>query len=342
MHGFCPSHLTAHCVTSTHLSGSPALYRRGRHTFSSRTMPEVRPCRSPFQLPPLAQQLTEPPSLDLARQIEQLTLSTPLLDEPIATTFVQDGRGSLPLLLLHGFDSSVFEFRRLLPLLADRAEVWAVDLLGFGFTARPQSLTFSPAEILTHLYHFWRAAIDRPVVLVGASMGGAVAIDFALTYPNSVQQLVLLDSAGFAKGGGEAKLMVPPLDWVASEVLRNPWVRNRISQLAYHDRRWASRDAATCAALHLECEGWRRATIAFAKSGGYTFLADRIEQVAVDTTIIWGETDRILGTADATQFERAIARSALHWIPACGHVPHLEKAPETAEVILKRTGLAEV
>ncbi|WP_017328034.1 alpha/beta fold hydrolase [Synechococcus sp. PCC 7336] len=304
-------------------------------------MPQVRQQISSFQLPALAQHLTETTSLALARSIEQLELPTALLPEPIPTTFVRRGRGPLPILLLHGFDSSVFEFRRLLPLLADRTQVWAVDLLGFGFTDRPQSLAFTPQEILTHLYHFWQEAIGQPMVLVGASMGGAAAIDFALTYPDSVQQLVLLDSAGFAKGGSEAKLMVPPLDWLASEVLRNGWVRDRISKLAYHDRAFASRDAAICAALHLECEGWRRATIAFAKSRGYTFLADRIAQLEPETLIIWGENDRILGRQDAAKFEQAIANSNLQWIPDCGHVPHLEKSQETAESILAFAGLAD-
>ena len=286
-----------------------------------------------FTLSANAQTLTETTSIDLASSILQTPISTNLHPDPILTTFVRRGEGP-PVLLLHGFDSSVFEFRRLLPLLAPCYETWAMDLLGFGFTQRMAGLTFSPAEICTHLHAFWQQAIGRPIVLVGASMGGAAAIDFALTYPKAVDKLVLLDSAGFAKGGPETKLMVPPLDWVATEVLRNPWVRNRISQLAYCDRSFASRDAATCAALHLECEGWRRATIAFTKSGGYTNLADRIGAVRTRTLVLWGEDDRILGTADARKFVGAIANSQLVWMSECGHVPHLEKPQQSADCIL--------
>ncbi|MGK7913827.1 MAG: alpha/beta fold hydrolase [Synechococcus sp.] len=298
------------------------------------TSTSIQRSASPLQLSTTARNLTESTSIALADAIQQTAIAVPFISEPIPTTFVQQGAESeIPILLLHGFDSSVFEFRRLLPLLAPHRKAWALDLLGFGFTERVVGLSFSPDEIHQHLYAFWEQAIARPVVLVGASMGGAAAIDFALRYPQAVERLVLLDSAGFAKGGPETKMMVPPLDWIATEILRNSWVRNRISRLAYCDRSFASADAATCAALHLECKGWRQATIAFTKSGGYTFLADRIREICAKTLVIWGADDRILGTKDAEKFEQAIADCELVWVPNCGHVPHLEKSEHTAELI---------
>lgn len=84
----------------------------------------------------LVKQLTESTSIALAQSIECQAIATPLSTQEIATTYVHGGSGGTPILLLHGFDSSVFEFRRLLPLLAADNETWAVDLLGFGFTDR--------------------------------------------------------------------------------------------------------------------------------------------------------------------------------------------------------------
>jgi pimeloyl-ACP methyl ester carboxylesterase len=293
-----------------------------------------------FFLPPLATQLTEETSRQMAAALRQKAIATPLCPEPIQTTYVQQGRGDPPLLLLHGFDSSVFEFRRLLPVLAPSFETWAIDLLGFGFTERPSQLTFSPATVKEHLYYTWRTLIGRPVVLVGASMGGAAAIDFALTYPDAVQRLVLLDSAGFAKAPPSGRWLLP-LTYMGTEVLRNAWVRDRISQSAYHNPKWASADAACCAALHLACPGWRKALVAFALSGGYNFLADQIAEIPMKTLILWGRSDRILGTADASRFEQALGsidgdgtpRGTLVWLDECGHVPHLEQPQKTAELI---------
>lgn len=285
-------------------------------------------------LPPESAQLTESTSIALARSIDRLEVLTPLCAAPISTACVHQGSGGTPILLLHGFDSSVFEFRRLLPLLAERQETWSVDLLGFGFTDRPANLSFSPAAIKSHLYAFWKTLIDRPVILVGASMGGAAAIDFALTYPDAVHALVLIDSAGFAKGPAIARFLFPPLGELAASFLRSPKVRRNVSLQAYADASFVSPDALLCAALHLQCPNWQPAIISFTKSGGYNFLADKISAIEQPTLILWGDSDKILGIQDAEKFHTAIADSKLMWIDHCGHVPHLEKPQATAEQIL--------
>lgn len=125
----------------------------------------------PNFLPVAVGQLTEPTSIALAQSIQNQAIATPLTNQPITTTYVHQGSGGTPILLIHGFDGSVFEFRRLLPLLAEDNETWAVDLLGFGFTDRIAGIQFSPLAIKTHLYYFWKTLINQPVILVGASMG---------------------------------------------------------------------------------------------------------------------------------------------------------------------------
>lgn len=288
---------------------------------------------APF-LPVDANRLTEPTSIAIAQRLQRREILTSLSPTAIATAYVPWGPDQLqrdrPVMLLHGFDSSVFEFRRLQPLLAATYPTWNVDLLGFGFTDRPVGLPFTPTAIKTHLYYTWKALIGKPMVLVGASMGGAAAIDFALTYPEAVHQLILIDGAGFAKGPDISRFMVPPLGYLAAEFLRRPGVRRKVSLQAYHDPNLVTVDAELCAALHLQLPRWREAIIAFTKSGGYNFLADKITQLTVPTLIVWGDRDRILGTADATKFHQAIANSDLVWIADCGHVPHLEKPQATA------------
>lgn len=285
-------------------------------------------------LPKLVAQLTESNSIALAQSIDRKAIFTSLSKQPIATAYVHQGSGGTPILLLHGFDSSLLEFRRLLPLLAAENETWAVDLLGFGFTDRMAELAFSPQAIATHLYYFWKTAIEQPVILVGASMGGAAAIDFTLKYPQVVKKLVLIDSAGFAKGPSMGKFLFPPLGYLATSFLRNPKVRQKISTSAYFNEKLASLDAQLCAALHLEMPRWSEALIAFTKSGGYSSFRDKLAEIQIPTLILWGDRDRILGTADAANFGRSIPDSKLIWVKDCGHVPHLEKPEITAQHIL--------
>jgi pimeloyl-ACP methyl ester carboxylesterase len=289
----------------------------------------------PKFLPNGVEQLTEPASIALAQTIEQTPLTTPLIKQPIATTYVHQGSDGTPILLLHGFDSSVLEYRRLLPLLAAQNETWAVDLLGFGFTDRLAGLNFSLNDIKTHLYCFWKNLINQPVILVGASMGGAAAIDFALSYPEIVEKLVLIDSAGLTGGSPASKLMFPPLDYFATEFLKNRKIRQSISRAAYKNKQLATEDAFYSGAMHLQMANWNKALIAFTKSGGYQpFKAKQLEEINQETLILWGDNDKILGTKDAYKFERAIPNSTLTWIKNSGHVPHLEQPQATAQNIL--------
>jgi pimeloyl-ACP methyl ester carboxylesterase len=279
--------------------------------------------------------LTESASIALASKIQRVPVQTPLCSEAIATAYVRQGQGQPPILLLHGFDSSVLEFRRLLPLLAEKTQAWAVDLLGFGFTERLDNLEVSTAAIRQHLYGFWQIAIQQPVILVGASMGGAAAIDFALTFPEAVEKLVLIDSAGYRSGPALGKALIQPLGyWVTEKFLRKPNVRQKISEKAYFDLAFASLDAQRCAALHLDCPNWSKALISFTQSGGYRSARSRLSQLRLPTLILWGASDRILGTKDAEGFHKDIPQSKLIWIPDCGHVPHLEKSDAIAAAIL--------
>ncbi|MGF1589668.1 MAG: alpha/beta fold hydrolase [Pleurocapsa sp.] len=289
----------------------------------------------PSCIPPEASSLTESTSINLAQQIQQVFIPTPLSQENMATTYVNQGNGGTPILLIHGFDSSLLEFRRLLPILAAQHSTYAVDLLGFGFTQRNLDIPLNPENIKIHLYYFWKTIIKQPVILAGASMGGAAAIDFTLTYPDAVEKLVLVDSAGLAKQPAIGKFMFPPIDTFATEFLRNPKIRQSISRAAYFNKSFASLDAQACAALHLKCLDWHKSLIAFTKSGGYGSFAPRIAEIQQPTLIIWGKQDKILGTKDAVRFEQAMPNSKLVWIDNCGHVPHLEKPEATAREILK-------
>lgn len=282
-----------------------------------------------------SQKLTELASQQLFNQIQLQPVTTPLVEQPILTSYVKvEGEKQPPILLIHGFDSSLLEFRRLIPNLSPHRQIWAVDLLGFGFTQRYPQLIYSPATIKTHLYHFWKTLINEPMIIVGASMGGASAIDFTLTYPDIVTKLILLDSGGLIKQPIMSKFIFPPLDYFATQFLSNLKVRQGISKNAYFNSEFAHEDALICSALHLNCDNWSRALISFTKSGGYGSFADQLDNIKQPTLIIWGKNDRILGTKYAPRFADLIPNNKLIWIEKCGHVPHLEQAKFTATHIL--------
>jgi pimeloyl-ACP methyl ester carboxylesterase len=295
----------------------------------------------PSFLPTTVEQLTEVASIAIAQKINLAEISCPLANQTINTAYVHQAQAEqenrdTPFLLIHGFDSSLLEFRRLLPLLAAENETWAVDILGFGFTDRVAGIKYSPNAIKTHLYYFWKTLINKPVILVGASMGGAAALDFTLTYPEAVEKLVLIDSAGLVGSSPLVKFMFSPLDTWLTNFLKSPKVRQNISRAAYKNKELASIDAQLCAALHLELPNWNTALIAFTKSGGYSaFRFKELMKIQQETLILWGDSDKILGTKDAPRFKRAIPNSKLIWIQDSGHVPHLEQPQMIAKHLLE-------
>lgn len=81
-------------------------------------------------------------------------------------------------------------------------------------------MTLNPEAKRTHLKEFWKQAMGgRPMVLVGASLGGAIALDFAHEFPEAVKKLVLIDAQGFIDGSGPGASLPPPLAKLGISVL---------------------------------------------------------------------------------------------------------------------------
>ena len=94
---------------------------------------------------------------------------------------------------MHGFGSSTYTWRKSVDALAPRYRVYALDLKGFGLTAKPKDGRYHMDAYTRHLLGFLDAMkLERPV-LVGHSLGGAVVARLALLHPERVGGLVLED-----------------------------------------------------------------------------------------------------------------------------------------------------
>jgi len=244
-----------------------------------------------------------------------------------------------PVLLVHGFDSSCLEYRRLGPELAARsgADVYAVDLLGWGFTTLDASVNYSAASKLTALRGFWDTVDGRPVVLAGASLGGASAILFGAD-SELVIGTVLIDAQGFVDGVGPMASLPGPLAFAGVSVLKSVPLRNAANKMSYADPdTFATEDALRVGRVHCVREGWDGAMVSFMKSGGFAPSA-AVEKLADrPVLILWGRQDGILeGTEFVPKFEAALGAGSdveVVWVEDSGHVPHLEQPEATADII---------
>jgi pimeloyl-ACP methyl ester carboxylesterase len=100
-----------------------------------------------------------------------------------------------PLLLIHGFGASTFHWRKNVAELSQDFEVWAIDLLGFGRSAKP-NWQYSGDLWRDQIHDFITQVIGQPTVLGGNSLGGYAALSVAAQYPEDATGLVLFNSAG--------------------------------------------------------------------------------------------------------------------------------------------------
>ena len=236
-----------------------------------------------------------------------------------------------PLLLLHGFDSSHLEFRRLAPLLAPQHQLFIPDLHGFGFCPRPEGARYSPAAVLEHLQRVLEAVLQRSgaaqVGLIGASMGGAAAMELARRRPEQVERLLLLAPAGLS---GQPMPVPPLLDQLGARFLGLPAIRRGLCRTAFAQ---PDRDVGPAeleiASLHLRCPNWAGALATFARSGGFAGSGNPLPPQPVE--VIWGRDDRILSRPQK-QAVQSLLGERITELEGCGHLPHIDQPATVARL----------
>ena len=157
-----------------------------------------------------------------------------------------------PIVLLHGFDSSAIEYRRLAPLIAQKRDVYIPDILGWGFSDHTNVISFTPAAKMAHLKNFITEIVGEPCVVVGASLGGAIAMLLATESPELVEKVVLIDAQGFIDGTGPSNTP----DFVARfgvNVLKSTPLRMFANYIAYKDK-VPRHSFAYLSVLHVYCQ----------------------------------------------------------------------------------------
>ena len=270
-----------------------------------------------------AQTLLDPQGRDLAAAVEWWSLPGLAGEWPMAVLGPRHS-GAEPVLLLHGFDSSCLEFRRVAPLLAAQGPVLVPDLFGFGFTPRPADGEYAPAGVLRHLQLVVEVACQRLQVqrlgVIGASMGGSVAVELARRCPQQISRLLLLAPAGLT---GRPMPLPPLLDGLGVRFLALPGVRRGLCRSAFADPETAVGAAELeIASLHLASPGWAMALARFARSGGFAGCGDPLPPQPLQ--VLWGANDRILRPPQK-RAALALLGERLRELDHCGHLPHLDQ-----------------
>ena len=246
-----------------------------------------------------------------------------------------DGEARQPLVFVHGLSGCWANWLEQLPVLAGEHRVVALDLPGFGYSPMP------PAEISISGYaRLLDSLLDElgidAAAVVGNSMGGFIAAELAIAFPQRVERLVLISAAGISTTGNPATTRaLAPLrrletvllatgGWVASKsdtVARRARLREALMALVVrHPRRLP----AALAAEQIRGAGKPGFIQALQSILDYD-IRERLPEIACPTLVVWGDSDRLVPLRDADVFVDLIPNASKVVFEDTGHVSMLER-----------------
>lgn len=239
-------------------------------------------------------------------------------------------RAGPAVILLHGFGSSLQTFDAWAAALSVDHRVIRYDLPGFGLTGPDPTGDYSEARGISVLAALMDQLGVARMILVGHSMGGKLAWQYAAAHPDRVDKLVLISPDGFASPGfayGRAP-SVPLLLKLLPYVLPKAMLRMNLVA-AYADPARLTPAVVDRYWDMVVAPGVREAILA---RTGQTVLEHpeaRLRSIEAPALILWGERDAMIPVANAADFGRDLSHSTVHLLPGLGHVPH-EEAPDVS------------
>jgi pimeloyl-ACP methyl ester carboxylesterase len=261
----------------------------------------------------------------------------------IHTRFWTLGDEGTTVVLVHGIGSSMEDWIHNIHALAERHRVYAMDLVGSGRSDKPAA-PYSFPYFAQFVHDFLQSQnVDR-LNLVGNSMGGGIALQFALQFPDQVDRLVLVDSAGLGRELTLSfRLPTLPLvgEWLTRpsrkaaaqllhEALYDPaLITDELVDFQYQLSALPGAQGAILSILR------QNVTLRGLQDHAWRSIVNNLRNITAPTLVIWGQQDRIIPVAHAQVARDRIPNVRLHIIDRCGHMPQLEHPDEFNALVLE-------
>ena len=243
------------------------------------------------------------------------------------------------LLFIHGYGAASHYWRELEEHFAGRYNTVALDLKGFGYSAKPKDGKYRLRDQADLVQAFITEKNLTNVILVGHSLGGAVALltSFQLP-PDQIKGLILLDNASYGQKLPDfVQLMrTPVLNTVGPALLPDRLLVKQMLQKIFTDQSKITEAMIQQYVTYLKSPGAYYALRQTAKEiipANVDEIIDQTVNLKIPVLLIWGEDDRILPLESGRQLHEDIKGSELVIIPGSGHDPHEEKPAETIQAM---------
>jgi pimeloyl-ACP methyl ester carboxylesterase len=245
-----------------------------------------------------------------------------------------------PLILLHGFGAAIEHWRQNIPVLSQYSPVYALDLLGFG-GSRKADTDYSVYLWANQVYDFWRTFINRPVVLVGNSIGSLVCLTAAQAYPEMVAGIVMLSLPDVSLRQDAIPPRLQPwltkienlfaAPWLLKglfNILRRPGVIQRWAGVAYSQPGFVQEELVQIICRPPQDSGAAQAFCCLSAAVRQPHFAPAAKQVLplldMPILLIWGLDDRMVPPILAKVFAPLNPRLQLLEWEGVGHCPQDE------------------
>ncbi|HKV86355.1 MAG TPA: alpha/beta fold hydrolase [Ktedonobacterales bacterium] len=277
--------------------------------------------------------------------------------------YLTGGHG-VPVVLLHGLADNAEAWGRILPALARDYQVFAPDLLGCGLSDKP-AIDYSLSAQATYLRHFMDAVGAERAIIVGHSLGGALALHLYMRYPERVARLALIASGGMGRdlplslrlctlAGSSAVIGAllgsrhtnHPAARVGHHVLGRLWPATAAADRAKHaalvaiNAEDALANAEEAGILdRLREPAARAAFLATLRSvgdmrGQRGSALDALPLIDAPVLLIHGERDATIPVSHGQTGIGRLRRGRLALLPNCGHCPQREAPEQVTELLL--------
>ncbi|MGA6829273.1 alpha/beta fold hydrolase [Nitrospira sp. NS4] len=256
--------------------------------------------------------------------------------------YLDQGQGP-PVILIHGFGGSMWQWEYQQAALAGQFRVITPDLLGAGLSDKPK-IEYRPDQLLEFLVGFMDALQIPQAAMVGNSMGAGIAIGLALDHPGRVSTLILIDGLppGVMECLGSPSLrraltthvpswLVSAGNWLFGGRMLESTLREFV-----HDPALLTPAVLDRSNRNRQRPGLFRALLTVGTNLPLweRDFAPRIGAITHRTLIIWGEEDRVFPLPAGETLHRTIAGSTFKSIPNAAHIPQWERPDLVNQAIL--------